>query len=184
MRRASASVRSPGRNVSHSSGRCTPTEPARAAAGAWALPTTNARPLTQLASCAPLPQLLPMKRSMPTARLPPTASGHWPQTILRNEGWPSSSIAPPDVVMCTGSDRAGVVSRNSATCAGPAALTAVTASLYELENISPVTVASCSVDSALAVVQITGASTPYAMRELAGTLVRQAIVAENAVSET
>jgi hypothetical protein len=76
-----------------------------------------------------------------------------------------------------------VVSRNSAIVLRPSSVVAVTTSVYELEEVRPVTVASCCVEVAVGAVQITGASRPYAIRELAGSLVCQERVAENGSSE-
>jgi hypothetical protein len=47
-----------------------------------------------------------------------------------------------------------------------------------------VRVAWCSVVATLGAVQRTGVSSPYAMRDVAGTFVRQAMVAENGVRES
>jgi len=82
-----------------------------------------------------------MKRSMPTARFAATASGHCPQTSFGNEGWPLSKMTPLAVVSCTAPERAGVVSTYSSTRPGLPSFAAVTATLYELENVSPVSVA-------------------------------------------
>src|SRR5689334_1805196 len=80
---------------------------------------------------------------------------------------------------CAGSD--GVVTTSGDEAVRPSSAFASIRSRYDVPSTSPLTVATCEVESASAGVQTVGASEPYATCALTGSLVLHSIVALNGV---
>src|SRR5690349_21523250 len=123
-----------------------------------------------------------MKRSIPTDISFGSWSGHAFQTIVGKVGCPLISNAPFPVDAETVPVSSGVVRRNGSVAVRPSDARAVTQMFHELAAARLERVASCSTAASPSTVQSVGVPKPYAIRDATGSLVRHAIVAEDAVS--
>src|SRR5690348_11412050 len=99
-------------------------------------------------------------------------------------GWLSTRNEPPATPPVKVAGSPGVVNRNGADAVRPSIAVASTQSRYVMLNASPFTTAVCSVEGESAADHSVGVSSPYATCELTASLVCQAIVALNGLSDS